>query len=137
MKRWLTAALIGIASLNGRAIAEDTFTAGAGSVACSEFSKHYAENPKFFGTLFFAWAQGYMSGLNTQWKANGDKTVTASTEGKTMDLLSVSTERQEAAIRKYCTDHTSALYSEAVFNLYVALRPNSSPANKARPPAAH
>jgi hypothetical protein len=38
--------------------------AGAGWVSCAEFAQHYQKDPQGTEEYFYAWAQGYMSGVN-------------------------------------------------------------------------
>jgi hypothetical protein len=37
---------------------------GAGMTSCAEFAKEYRQNPESTESIFFSWAQGFMSGTN-------------------------------------------------------------------------
>lgn len=90
--------------------AEKSAWQGPGTVSCEEFGKAYhrsAENE----TLFFSWALGFMSGLNTDLLPK-----------RSTDLNGLSMAAQKEAIKTYCNDHPRAAYFEAVFNLFNRMR---------------
>ena len=55
-----------VALLSTTSIAEEEFgtIAGAGWVSCAEYAEKYQRDPKGTEEYFYAWAQGYMSGVN-------------------------------------------------------------------------
>jgi hypothetical protein len=84
---------------------------GPGTVSCAEFGKAYHENPKAAENLFFSWALGFMSGLNTELLQHGET-----------NLNELSMEAQKQLVRSYCDAHPHASYFEAVFDLYNRMR---------------
>jgi hypothetical protein len=75
---------------------------GVGTSTCGQFSKIYAGDPERMETLFFSWAQGYWSALNSNLLAQ-----------RRYRELAGSTDAQEAALRSYCDKHPLASYWEA------------------------
>src|SRR5690606_12429635 len=71
-------------------------TMGLGVTTCGEFAKAYQINPADAEFVYFSWAQGYMSGLNT---------VVYGLTGKVIDLSAMPTSDQQSAIRQYCNAH--------------------------------
>jgi hypothetical protein len=61
--------------------------------------------------LIFSWAQGFMSGLNTDLLDHRETNL---------NELSMGTQKQ--LVRSYCSDHPHAAYFQAVFNLYNRMR---------------
>ena len=91
--------------------AEKAAWIGTGTVSCADFGAAYRENPKTNENLFFSWAQGFMSGLNTDLLPN-----------RATDLHGLPMETQKQAIRTYCNAHPRAAYFEAVFKLFDRMR---------------
>jgi hypothetical protein len=109
MKRFLLlVAFLSFSSLSSGA--EKSAWQGPGTVSCEEFGKAYQRSPEN-ETLFFSWALGFMSGLNTDLLPNRET-----------DLHGLPMETQKAAIRTYCNAHPHAAYFEAVFKLYNRMR---------------
>jgi len=92
---------------------------GAGAGSCAEFNRQYAKTPAAAETVFFSWAQGFLSGVNQ---------ILMYQHARTKNLQSLSLDDQRARLRAYCTAHPNAIYQLAVMNLFVALGAN--------PPAA-
>ena len=90
--------------------AEKAAWQGPGTVSCAEFGKAFREDPKN-ESLFFSWALGFMSGLNTDLLQHGETNLNG---------LPIKTQKQ--AIKTYCSDHPRAAYFEAVFALYNRMR---------------
>lgn len=79
--------------------------AGAGWVSCAEFAQHYQADPKGTEEYFYAWAQGYMSGLNqASWVRK--------------NLRGWQIERQKQHIRAYCDKHPLANVVAAVQDVF-------------------
>ena len=94
---------------------------GAGSFSCSEFAEKYRHNPSHIDTLFFYWAQGYMSGLNI---------VRAGLQKPIHDMNAWSIDNQQQAVRTFCNEHPLAMFMEAVQNLYEKLPLAIPPSDK-------
>jgi hypothetical protein len=95
---------------------------GLGIKSCGEFAKSYAENPTLAETLYFGWAEGFMSGLNFVNEAN-KKPLREITGGNE------SMRSYQSYIRNYCDEHPLAPYYGAMVNLYQSLpqtKPNSN-----------
>ena len=90
--------------------------AGAGAFPCAEFSDQYKENPRKVEGVYFTWAQGFMSGLNSGLLASSD------IEAPYLHPNDFDTEDQQRHIRHYCDQHPLADYFEAVMDLYFEMR---------------
>jgi hypothetical protein len=109
-KLLLAAAMIG--ALIVPAAAEEKFSAmGAGWLSCTEFANAYRRDRSVEG-YFFAWAQGYMSGLN-------DGRIER--DAKPRQLNAISQRSQEQEVRMYCDDHPLAIYAQGVEKLFGSL----------------
>ena len=91
--------------------ADAGYAMGAGTLTCAEFGRRYkdASSPDTMETIFFSWAQGYMTALNYLLLQNINRE---------RDLGAVPVETQEAKIRQYCDAHPLADYADAVFELF-------------------
>src|SRR6516165_11258967 len=81
--------------------AEPSFYRGAGLLLCARFNQQLnATKVKATATenYYFAWAQGYMSGLNETLEA---------TMGRYRDLNSVSTDNQKQSLRTFLCKKSS------------------------------
>ncbi|HEX4196195.1 MAG TPA: HdeA/HdeB family chaperone [Caulobacteraceae bacterium] len=99
------------------AMADTAAGEGVGTYACSEFLRASAADPGR-KTLYFSWAQGWMTGWNL---------AQMDASRPTVDLKARPVPDQQAFIRAYCAAHPAALYMEAVYRLYVSLKPGFSP----------
>jgi len=104
----LVLAFLSFSSLSSAA--EKSAWQGPGTVSCEEFNKAYHRSPEN-ETLFFSWALGFMSGLNTDLLPN-----------RATDLHKLPMETQKEALRTYCNAHPRAAYFEAVFKLFDRMR---------------
>jgi hypothetical protein len=95
------------------AASADAVTMGAGAYTCGQFADAYRNDPRGAEDGFFAWAQGYMSGLN---EAAMDR------KKLPIDMESMPTTAQEIAIHAYCDRHPLMPYYEAVLSVYNALK---------------
>ena len=77
---------------------------GAGTYTCAEFAQQYKESPQFVETLYFSWAQGFMTGQTLGARIKRD--------------LGGDIETQKGILRKYCADNPLKSYGEAVVDLY-------------------
>jgi hypothetical protein len=85
---------------------------GIGLGPCSLFASQYHQWGATIETSYFAWAQGFMSGLNMAGPHAGREA---------RNLKAITTEDQEARIRSYCEQHPNEDYIDAVIDLYGSL----------------
>lgn len=90
----------------------DSAITGAGTFSCGQFADDYRKNPKLVEDLYYAWAQGFMGGLN--WAKLDNKE-------KLQDLGSKPEDEQQLWLRNYCDRHPLAHYFQAVYDLYLSL----------------
>ena len=100
------------------ALAEDFAGAGAGAATCAQFAKAYAAAPQVTGDLYYSWALGFMTGLNTE---NPDPLFAV--------LNAMSPHDQMSAFRDYCDAHPLEKYIDAVINLYLSMPKKPLPAS--------
>lgn len=84
---------------------------GIGATSCAQFAKAYQADPQGASDLYFAWAQGLMSGLNM---AN----LAAKRPAKE---LGVRVSDQEQQIKAYCADNPLRTYMDAILDLFKSL----------------
>jgi len=109
MKRFALA--LALISIPAQALAaEKAAWIGPGTIYCAEFAEAYRQNPKD-ETLFFSWALGFMSGLNTELLQHGETNL----NGLPLDT-------QKQFIKSYCKDRPKSPYLEAVFKLFDRMR---------------
>jgi hypothetical protein len=84
---------------------------GPGTVSCADFGRACRDDPKNAENLFFSWALGFMSGLNTELLNRGET-----------DLNELPMDKQKEFIRAECKAHPQAAYFAAVFDLYNRMR---------------
>lgn len=98
------------------AAAEDAASIGPGNLSCAEFARMYANDPEQTEMVFYAWAEGYMTGLNMALlKITGDSQNLTGKSG-------ISGQKQE--IRQFCNSQPLANYQQAVNSIYDALPAN-------------
>lgn len=87
-------------------------TMGIGTSRCERFLQLYDATSTAADDVYFTWATGFMSGLNT-----------AITTQKTSshDLSAKSEDEQKSLLRSYCTNHPLGTYMQAVLNVYFDL----------------
>jgi hypothetical protein len=98
---------------------------GPGTVSCAKFAEAYRNSPTNVENLFFAWAEGMMSGVNT---------AALEALGKYRDLSAMTIKEQQAYLRDYCDQHPLADYSEAVRGLFEKLPLKDWPSGSASQP---
>jgi hypothetical protein len=86
---------------------------GGGVHTCAQFLQDYRKDPTGFDDLYFQWAQGVLTGMNSD-LSDSDK----------VDLLPAGfgPEMQQAFIRLYCDQHPAQFYLQAVYALFARLR---------------
>ena len=92
-----------------------TAVAGAGGTTCAVFASRYKENIEKVENVYFTWAQGFMSGLNTG-------LIASHSETPDLHPNDFDTEDQQRYIRHYCDQHPLADYYAAVMDLYMEMR---------------
>ena len=79
--KWLKlarpATVIGIAAMGSlhAAMVGPINTYGFGSATCAQFGEAYKKTPGLTEDMFFAWAQGYLTGINTARQALHEKLI--------------------------------------------------------------
>jgi hypothetical protein len=79
---------------------------GAGTFTCAEFAQQFKESPETIENLYFAWAQGFMTGQNFGEKIKRD--------------LGGDIETQKEFLRTFCNNNPRKSYGEAVVDLYAS-----------------
>ena len=93
--------------------AQSTITmSGAGMSTCAEFARYYRKDPDLFESYYFAWAQGYMTGLNVAM-------LVAKKPMQDVEAWPVS--KQRLHIRTFCDQRPLATFVEAAKSLFEAL----------------
>lgn len=108
----LIAAMIGAVTANSAIAGGPQY--GLGIKSCAEFARLYAVNPEPTETLYFAWAEGFMSGINAE--ALSEHLAARDIEGGDETAA-----QYKLIIRSYCNAHPLASYSAAVIDLYGTL----------------
>jgi len=111
MKRVLLCSLVTLLSF-GICRAEEASVRGYGVVSCAIFGQAYKTNPDEAEETYFAWALGFMSGINLIAKVQ---------HLQRRDLMAMSSEDQKHFIRKWCSEHQFNHYYEAVAALVFSL----------------
>jgi hypothetical protein len=109
-KTWPVGVILATATISSACHA-DAIMSGAGTFTCGKFASDYAKHPEIVEDLYFAWAQGFMSGLNLDLASgvvNGQKQFRD---------LDGPIENQKSKIRIYCNAHPLAPFMDAVFDL--------------------
>ena len=97
-------------ALGGIASAQQHFDAqGFGLSSCAEYAADYRRSPEALETIYFTWAQGFISGVNAD-RANDF-----------FDLKAKTPHEMRRLIRQYCNAHPLANYREAVLELMKSL----------------
>ena len=88
---------------------------GMGASSCAKFGETYRMNPSMAEVIYFSWAQGYLSGLNTGLSAMTRKTVN-------LNPPEFDTDAQRKLLRRFCADNPLKNYADAVTTLLTKLR---------------
>ena len=104
----------GSALLAGQVLAQSVKIVGIGTATCQDFLAEIEGRPDVEKN-FFAWAQGYMSGLLIRAPAGKDEDLDLTP--RAFPLL-----RQAEFLRSYCSTHAGEDYTDAVNTLYRTLR---------------
>jgi hypothetical protein len=96
---------------------------GVGNVSCGKFMTSYKENAAKTETLYFSWAQGFMSSINFNRKMQN---------GTPIDFGVMPSAAQLSWIRDYCQKNPMKTYMRAATELFLALeQAQASPPKKA------
>jgi hypothetical protein len=91
---------------------------GSGVSSCAEFAEEYRQSPREVEVVYFAWAQGYMTGLNVM---SAGQNQNQNIMPFIRDLLAKRPIEQQQYIRFWCSQHPLSSYLEAVFDLWGSL----------------
>ena len=110
--------ILGVMICSRPALSESAIS-GPGANSCAVFLDLHMRDPTSYDLLFFVWAQGFMSGMNT---------VALKIKGEVIDLQpeAYPPEQQMTFLRDFCQVHPLRSYSEAVFELMTELGKSSS-----------
>ncbi|HEY2070659.1 MAG TPA: hypothetical protein VGG48_13970 [Rhizomicrobium sp.] len=103
------------ASASGASYAE----MGYGSHGCTQFLSDVASPSTVTETIYFSWAQGYMSALNYSLLARNEST---------RNLNAEPVAAQEKFVRDYCGAHPDEGYDAAVAGLFTSFPEVQTPA---------
>lgn len=93
--------------------ADEAAMTGAGVSPCAFFGQQFKENPQMRALEYIGWAQGFMSGLNTQMMQ---------TDGRSRNLSANSGYQGAAAfLQDYCDAHPLRAFEEGVTIYYNSL----------------
>jgi hypothetical protein len=92
--------------------AEPLSAMGIGATTCGEFATKYKKQPEAIETLYFTWAQGFLTGANVSRLA---------AKQPARDLNSKPLSEQKAYLRSYCDSHPLSEYFLAVLSLLQSL----------------
>jgi hypothetical protein len=111
MKTLALALTLSLLSVSAQSIAaEKAGWSGSGTIACAEVTDAIQQHPED-ENLLFSWAQGFMSGLNTDLLEHGET-----------DLNGLPLEAQKQFVKSYCKERPRSPYFEAVFKLFDKMR---------------
>jgi len=110
-----TTCWLGVADANAEA---KVSIAGVGAASCRTFMEEAQSDPKAERT-YFAWAQGYMSGIMMRAPPGVD-------EGINLLHPSFPLQQQADFVRAFCSGNPEADYSDSVLELYRELRRRST-----------
>jgi hypothetical protein len=85
-------------------------TRGAGAMSCAKYAEAYRQTPALADAVFVAWAQGYISGINSGME-----------EDAYFDLGAKTSDEMQRVLRKYCNDRPLANFRDAALELAKSL----------------
>jgi len=114
LEKWISFTVVALMIVTACSARADTLLfAGAGITSCATFAEQYRSSPQVVELVYFAWAQGFMAGMNaTDVKATG----------RARDLSSMTTNEQKDYLRSYCDAHPLSEYMYAAWDLYMKLK---------------
>src|SRR5437016_13006872 len=98
-----TILLAGLLLVSGSVSAENVqyVTMGDGAVTCAKFGEDYRVSPVVIENEYFNWAQGFLSGMNSEAVEKGSPLL---------NLSSIPVIEQMRKIREYCDRHPLGYY---------------------------
>lgn len=103
---------------------ESNVVSGVGASSCGKFTNSYKENPARTETLYFSWAQGFMSSINFNRKMQN---------GTPVDFGAMPSAAQLGWIRSYCQKNPLRTYLRAATELFLALEQAQTRTSKKMP----
>jgi hypothetical protein len=91
---------------------ESIVVSGVGASSCGKFTTSYKDNPARAETLYFSWAQGFMSSINLNRKMQN---------GTPVDFGVMPSAAQVSWIRGYCQKNPMKTYLRAATELFLTL----------------
>jgi hypothetical protein len=91
---------------------ESNVVSGVGASSCGKFTNSYKENPARTETVYFSWAQGFMTSINFNRKMQN---------GTPVDFGAMPSATQLGWIRSYCQKNPLKTYLRAATELFLAL----------------
>jgi hypothetical protein len=90
---------------------------GVGTQSCAVFANSYKSDPSMWELIYFSWAQGYMSRINTTAALHNidNKNFRAA------NLNAMSINSQQSFLRSYCDRNPLRSYSEAATELLITI----------------
>jgi hypothetical protein len=114
MRLWPSLLIAAMCAMPFSGEAQQLGAYGIGIHSCAEFAKLYAANPKVTENVYYAWAEGFISGLNMSAIANNLSYRTPEPGGDNMRYYML-------YIRSYCDSHPLSPYYGAVTTLYTTV----------------
>jgi hypothetical protein len=104
----------------GSALAKElTLKWGLGTRSCAKFAADFKADPETWETLYYVWAEGYLTGFNLAQAAHG--------QASDLNPFGRNEKWRRESIREYCDQHPLAPYSQAVANLLLELLQPTTP----------
>jgi hypothetical protein len=121
----LLAMLVGLPGCTS--IPEQGQGVGLGMRSCEEFSKAYKAQPALAETVYFTWAEGFMSGLSF---------MATAADIPPLDLKKIDADSAKTDIKSYCNAFPQAPYYDAIIPIYnrlptISKPPETAPTEKA------
>lgn len=111
--KWLIA-LVLIVGLSEKANAQkpEGQGYGIGMNSCAQFARDYSAQPQIAENLYFAWAEGFMSGMNL---------AATMRYQQARHLASLNPDSDKLEIRMHCNAHPLDPYYSALTQIYLRL----------------
>jgi hypothetical protein len=110
MNRLIVSVAALVIAATSSADAEGYFMMGAGAQTCAVLIKRQSQSSEPILPTWFAWAQGYMSGINR-----------SANSGTFRDMSAIPLPDQKRAIRDYCAENPQANFRDGVAALFAKM----------------